>query len=168
MSPETWSISSDEWYPTKSLWITTRQTEVCSINWKALRYELTCEPRYLSLISTRQDLTQDQWPEGRLKWGLGERKVEHGWGSSPAGLWRPSRSRRPYGLKSTFIGLCSNQRASEPKICHYLPQDRTRDKVNEPKVDYSGDLGEEKVGHESRLEPCWTVLVINPLSSMWA
>ena len=30
---------------------------------------------YLSLPPTRQDLTQDQWPEGRLKWGLGEEEV---------------------------------------------------------------------------------------------
>ena len=27
-------------------------------------------------------------------------------------------------------------------ICHYLPPDRTWHKVNDPKVDYSGGLGE--------------------------
>ena len=27
-------------------------------------------------------------------------------------------------------------------------------KVNDPKADYSGDLGEEKVENEPRLEPC--------------
>ena len=31
-------------------------------------------------------------------------------------------------------------------ICHWLPLDKTRHKVNDPKVDYSGDLGEGKVG----------------------
>ena len=43
-------------------------------------------------------------------------------------------------------------------ICH---------KVNDPKADYSGDLGEGKVGHEPRLEPCWSMLLIDPLSAMW-
>ena len=47
-------------------------------------------------------------------------------------------------------------------ICLCLPPDRTWHKVNEPKVDYSGDLEERKVGHEPRLEPCWTKLVIDP------
>ena len=53
-------------------------------------------------------------------------------------------------------------------ICHCLPPDRTRHKVNDPKVDYSGDLGEEKVGQKPRLEPRRTVLFIDPLSVMLA
>ena len=53
-------------------------------------------------------------------------------------------------------------------ICHCLPHDRTRHKVNDLKIDYSGGLGEGKVGHEPKLEPCWFVLVIDPLSAMWA
>ena len=53
-------------------------------------------------------------------------------------------------------------------ICLCLPPDRTWHKVNDPKVDYSGDLGEVMVGHEPRLEPCWTMLVIGPLCAMWA
>ena len=53
-------------------------------------------------------------------------------------------------------------------ICLYLPSDRTWHKVNDLKVDYSGDLGEGKVGHEPRLKPCWTMLIIGPLSAMWA
>ena len=32
---------------------------------------------YLSLPPTRRDLTQGQWPEGRLQWGLEEGKVRH-------------------------------------------------------------------------------------------
>ena len=52
---------------------------------------------YLPLPPTWQGLTQGQWPEGRLKWRLGE-------------------------------------------------------------VD---------VGHEPRLEPCWSMLLIDPLSAMW-
>ena len=44
-------------------------------------------------------------------------------------------------------------------ICLCLPPDRTWHKVNDPKVDYSGDLGEGKVRHEPRLKPaglCWS------------
>ena len=38
---------------------------------------------------------------------------------------------------------------------------------NDPKVDYSGDIGEEKVENEQRLVPCLTMLVISPLSEIW-
>ena len=48
-------------------------------------------------------------------------------------------------------------------ICRYLPPDRTWHKIN----DYIGDLGEGKDGNEPRLEPCWYVLLIDPLSAMW-
>ena len=51
-------------------------------------------------------------------------------------------------------------------ICLCLPPDRTWHKVNDPKVDYSRDLGEGKVGHEPRLEPCLTMLVIGPLCNV--
>ena len=40
----------------------------------------------------------------------------------------------------------------EGDICLYFPPDRTWQKVNDPKVDYSGDLGEVNVGHEPRLD----------------
>ena len=53
-------------------------------------------------------------------------------------------------------------------ICCCLPPDRTWHKVNDPKANYNGDLGEEKVGYEPRLEPCWSVLLIDPPSAMWA
>ena len=53
-------------------------------------------------------------------------------------------------------------------IFHCLPPDRTRHKVNHPRADYSGDLGEGKVEHELRLEPGWSVLIIDPLGTMWA
>ena len=49
-------------------------------------------------------------------------------------------------------------------ICFCLPPGHN---VNDPKVDYSGDLGEGKVGHEPRLKPCWSMLVIGLLSAMW-
>ena len=48
-------------------------------------------------------------------------------------------------------------------ICCCLPPDRTWHKVN----DYSGDLGEGKIGNKLRLKPCWSVLLIDPLSAMW-
>ena len=47
-----------------------------------------------------------------------------------------------------------------------FPPDRTRQKVNEPKVDLKWGLGEGKVGLEPRLEPCWTLLVIGSLNAM--
>ena len=53
-------------------------------------------------------------------------------------------------------------------ICYWFPPDRTWHKVNDPKADYSGDLGEWMVGHEPRLEPCWSMLLIVPLTAMWA
>ena len=52
-------------------------------------------------------------------------------------------------------------------ICLWLPPDRNCQKVNDSKVDYSGDLDVGKVGHDPRLELCWTLLVIGPLIAMW-
>ena len=51
-------------------------------------------------------------------------------------------------------------------ICRCLASDRTWHKVTDPKADYSGDLGEGKVKNELRLEPCWSMLLIDPLNSM--
>ena len=56
----------------------------------------------------------------------------------------------------------------EKYICLCLQPDRTWHKINDPKVDYSGDLGEGKIGQEPRLESFWTMLVIGQLSAMWA
>ena len=53
----------------------------------------------------------------------------------------------------------------------YSPLPPTRQawhKVNDPQADYSEDLGVGNVGHEPRFEPCWSMLLINPLSAMWA
>ena len=61
--------------------------------------------------------------------------------------------------ESTIYQMCD--------IGHCLPPDRTWHKVNDPKADYNGDLGEGKVGHEPRLEPFWSMLLIDPLSAMW-
>ena len=44
-------------------------------------------------------------------------------------------------------------------ICHNLPPGKTGHKVNDPKVDYIGGLGEGKVGYGPRLKP---------LYAMWA
>ena len=52
-------------------------------------------------------------------------------------------------------------------VCHCLQPEKTRHKVNDPKVDYSTDLGEGKVRHEPRPEPRWSMLLIGPLSAMW-
>ena len=41
-------------------------------------------------------------------------------------------------------------------------------KVYDPKIDHSGDLGEEKAEYKPKLESCRTLLVIDPLSAMWA
>ena len=52
-------------------------------------------------------------------------------------------------------------------ICRCLPPDRIWHKVNDPKSNYGGDLGEGKVGNKLRLGPCWSMLLIDPLSAMW-
>ena len=55
------------------------------------------------------------------------------------------------------VRILKNRNTGRAGICHCLPPDRTWRKVNDPKVDYSGGLGERKVGHEPRLEPCLTM-----------
>ena len=72
--------------------------------------------RYLSLPLTRQDLTQGQWPEGRLKWGWEESEVGH----EPVTMMylahpkvaQPNRG--PYGLKSAFTGQSSLESRFDP------------------------------------------------------
>ena len=44
------------------------------------------------------------------------------------------------------------------KICHCLLPDRTWHKVNDLKIDYSEGLGDRKVRHKLRIEPCWTMI----------
>ena len=60
-------------------------------------------------------------------------------------------------MQSLSLFLCFSL-----NICLCLPPDRTWFKVNGPKVDYSGGFGEGKV------KPCLTMLVIDPLSAIWA
>ena len=71
----------------------------------------------------------------------------------------------PTGLFSPTVRVvCRNTDfylTAAPDICLCLPPDRTLHKDNDLKVDYS--LEERKVGHEPRLEPCLTLLVIGPL-----
>ena len=52
-------------------------------------------------------------------------------------------------------------------ICQCLQPDKAWHKVKNPKADYSRDKEEGKVGNEPRLEPCWSELLIDPLSAMW-
>ena len=47
-----------------------------------------------------------------------------------------------------------SSRSEEVDICLSFPPDRTWHKVNDPRVDYNGDLGEGKVEHEPSLDPC--------------
>ena len=54
------------------------------------------------------------------------------------------------------------------RLCLSLPLDRTWQKVNDPKLGLKWRLGEGKVGHGPRHEPCWTLLVIGSISVMWA
>ena len=42
-------------------------------------------------------------------------------------------------------------------ICHCLPPDRVWHTVNDPKANYSENLGEGKDGHKPRLKPCQAV-----------
>ena len=71
--------------------------------------------------------------------------------------------------KIFFTGVCTLPQAHlvMDVICRCLPPDRTWHKVINPKADYSVDLEEWKVGHEPGLEPCWSLLLIDPLSAMW-
>ena len=40
-------------------------------------------------------------------------------------------------------------------ICLCLPPEGTWHKINDPRVVLKWGLGEGKVGHEPRVEPCW-------------
>ena len=70
--------------------------------------------------------------------------------------------------QSKKLDLCPVTHPKDSACSRYLssPPDRTWHKVNDPKVDYSGDLGEWKVGHEPRVEPYWTMLVIGTQCTM--
>ena len=82
--------------------------------------------------------------------------------------WGVSPIRQVYSCyRPTWCLGQSQQQINAVDIWHCLPTDRTWHKLNDPKVDYSGNLGEEKVEHEPKLEPCLTMLVISPLSAMW-
>ena len=49
--------------------------------------------------------------------------------------------------------------------CRCLPPDRIWHKVNDPKGSFKWGF---RGGHEPRLEPCWFVLLNDPLNAMWA
>ena len=53
-------------------------------------------------------------------------------------------------------------------ICLCLSPDRTWHKVNDLKIDYSGDLGEGKVGHKPRLGICWSSAHLMQCGAWWA
>ena len=53
-------------------------------------------------------------------------------------------------------------------IYRCLPPDRTWHKINDTKVGLKWGLGEGEFRHEQRFEPYLTMLVIDPLSAMWA
>ena len=81
----------------------------------------------------------------------------------------PSRSWEPFSLKSAFSGQCplgsklTAYQYRRPRnwgfICLCLPPDRTWHKVNDPKVDHSGDLEKGKVVQVPGSSPagvCWS------------
>ena len=106
-----------------------------------------------------------------ITWCPGENTIEYGWEK----LARNTMMIIMVSWLTVFYGILNlggylilnpvytNMSFKRIDICRWLPPDRTWHKVN----DYSGDLGERKVGHEPRLEPCWSVLLIDPLSAMW-
>ena len=75
---------------------------------------------------------------------------------------------QPISLAITSLKVIVFRISSGALFVSAFHQDRTWHKVNGPKVDYSGGFGEGKVKHKPRLEPCWTMLVIGPLSAIWA
>ena len=86
-------------------------------------------------------------------------------------IWNKKIKQEKKKCKSKLIWIKSDYPLSTDKlfvICRCLPPDRPWHKVNDPKAVYSEDLGEGKVGHELRLEPCWSLLFTDPLSVMWA
>ena len=53
----------------------------------------------------------------------------------------------------------------------YLSLPPTRQDLTQgqkPEGRLNGDNGEEEVGNEPRLEPCWSVLLIDSLGAIWA
>ena len=95
-------------------------------------------------------LLRELKPGGTDPWGQRyihpTRTVQHA--TRPAEMWLKHWRVTPRG------------KTSMPHICHCLPPDRTRPKVNDSKDDYSGGLGEGKVGHDPKLEPCWTMMLL--------
>ena len=70
-------------------------------------------------------------------------------------------------LKTHFVYIWFHTSLHCADICQCLPPDKAWHKVKRPKADYSGVKG-EGVGNESRLEPCWSMLLIGSLGAMWA
>ena len=69
--------------------------------------------------------------------------------------WRVRASNED-SVDESIWGLVDNiKKISKKVICRCLPRDRTRHKVNEPKVNSKWGLGEEQTRHEPRLEPSW-------------
>ena len=118
--------------------------------------------RYLSLLPTRYDLTQGQWPEGRLKWGFGK-----GSGTirdlSPGDYdaFSPTEGgpAKFGGLAASSLPLLGKARWQTSRGLDTRSMTRRSIKVG---------IKGGKVVHEPKLEPCLTVLVIGTLSAMWA
>ena len=82
---------------------------------------------------------------------------------SPLG-WRLIRA----GYRTYFHTLYDEKIRKYACVCLCFPLDKAWHKVNDPKANYRGDLGEGKVENEPRLEPCWSLLLIDPLSASLA
>ena len=93
-------------------------------------------------------------------------KIKQGWVGWRLDSEAVFQARAAIMASNTWWILTSS--AFQFNICLCLPPDRTWHKVNDPKVDYSGSLGEGKVKNELGLKPCWTILVTGPISAMWA
>ena len=121
---------------------------------------------HLELDETNK--VQARMPNYNLNWTVRSSAIRgwqkcH-WCSSSTRRW-PSRSREPFGPKSSMEHWPSGTDARQSYISHCLPPDRNWHKINDPKVDYSE---ERKVELKPRLEPCWTILVIDPYSAIYA
>ena len=59
-----------------------------------------------------------------------------------------------YNISLAFILKSKTERSKKPDICLCLQSDWSWHKDNDPKVNYSGGVGEGKVGHKPKLNPC--------------
>ena len=141
---------------------------------------MQCGPNRPNWIWT-QIWVQARMPDYRLNWTARSSVIQSlkrwQWCSLPTRRW-PSWSRGSYSLKSAIEHWPSStdarQSAEKPlreaQLLIFLSASHNTGLDTRSMTRRSIILGirEGKFGHELRLDPCLTLLVIGPLSAMWA